>query len=153
MIESIKGQGAVGSLFELKYLKVIRDDNGKILKIKPSKKYEIAIVRVKNLSFEKRKKISARAYHWAIEERKYDYMLLIFGMVLHFLSFRKFYPEWLKAQNKFICSELIAKAFYDIAGVEFSKYTAGGYVTPADIASSAKEKESIEIIMTNRKKG
>lgn len=145
VIEAIGG-GVVGTPFELKYIKVIRDDEGEILELKPSRKFEVAIVRVKNLTYDERRRVSARAYHWAFEERKYDYLLLFLGMVLHLLSFRKFYPKWLNSKNRFVCSELVAEAFYREAGVEFSKFTVGRYVTPADIAFSAERREDMELI-------
>ncbi len=149
IIESVKKQGVVGSPFELKYLKVIRDDDGRMLEIKPSRKYNIAIVRVKGLTYQQRRRVSARAYHWAIEERKYDYLLFILGMIIHLMTFRRFYPKWLRSATRFTCSELIASAFYKEADFKFSKYTECGYVTPADIAKTAKEKDNVEIVMTN----
>lgn len=151
VIEAVGG-GVVGRPFELKYIKVIRDDDGKILSFKHSRRYRIAIVRVKDLNHEQRKQIAARAYQWAIEERRYDYILLIFGMVLHLLSFRKWYPGWLNVKSRFICSELIAEAFKKVAGFEFSRFTAAGYVTPADIGSCALSKEEVEFVMTNVKR-
>ncbi len=144
-------EGIVGRPFELKYLKVVRGDRGKILKIAPSKRFQIAIVRVKNLSYEQRKQISNKAYQWALEERGYDFLLLIFGMLLHLLSFRKFKPRWLNIKSRFICSELISIAFNEVAGIVFSKHTANGYVTPADIAFCAQTKDELEIIMSNAK--
>ncbi len=144
-------EGIVGRPFELKYLKVIRGDRGRILKINPSKKFHIAIVRAKNLNYQQRKQISGKAYQWALEERGYDFLLLILGMLLHLLTFRKFRPRWLNIKSRFICSELISVAFGEIAGIVFGKYTASGFVTPADIAFCAQTKDELEIIMSNAK--
>lgn len=121
-----------------------------ILRVKPSKKYEIAVVHVKNLTYEQKKRGSAKAYHWAFEGRKYDYLLLILGMLLHLLTFHYYHPKLLKHKNRFICSKLISDAFYKEAGVEFSKHTPAGYVTPGDIAETAKRKNNVEIVMSNR---
>lgn len=141
--------GVVGRPFELKYVKVLRDDNGKIIQIDPSKKYRIAIVRVKDLSYEQCKKITTKAYHWALEEKGYDFLLLIVGIVLHLLTFRRWRPQWLNVKNKFICSELIAVVFKKVAGVDFAKHADTGYVTPADIYRSAETQKDIEIVMNN----
>jgi hypothetical protein len=70
-------------------------------------------------------------------------------MILHLLTFRAFKPGWLNIKSRFICSELIATAFNEIAGVSFGKYTASGYVTPADIGQAALDNEKLEIIMSN----
>ena len=148
VIEAL-GEGIVGRPFELKYVKVIRGDRGKVLEINPSKKFRIAIVRVKDLSYEQRKQISNKAYQWALEERRYDYLLLIIGMILHLLTFRILKPGWLNIKTRFICSELIAIAFNEIAGITFGKYTASGYVTPSDIAKAAQTNEKMEIVMSN----
>ncbi|RKY31353.1 MAG: hypothetical protein DRP68_05080 [Candidatus Omnitrophota bacterium] len=148
VIEAL-GEGIVGRPFELKYVKVLRGDRGKVLEINPSKKFRVAIVRVKDLTYEQRKQISNKAYQWALEERRYDYLLLIIGMVLHLLTFRILKPSWLNIKTRFICSELIATAFNEIAGITFGKYTASGYVTPADIAREAQTNEKIEIVMSN----
>ena len=148
VIEAL-GEGVVGRPFELKYVKVIRGDRGKVLEINPSKKFRIAIARVKNLSYEQRKQISSKAYQWALQERRYDYLLLIMGMVLHLLTFRVLRPRWLNIKTRFICSELIAAAFNEITGIAFGKYTASGFVTPADIVKEAEANEKIEIVMSN----
>jgi len=148
VIEAL-GEGIVGRPFELKYVKVLRGDRGKVLEINPSKKFRVAIVRVKDLTYEQRKQISNKAYQWALEERRYDYLLLIIGMVLHLLTFRILKPSWLNIKTRFICSELIATAFNEIAGITFGKYTASGYVTPADGAREAQTNEKIEIVMSN----
>jgi cell wall-associated NlpC family hydrolase len=148
VIEAL-GEGIVGRPFELKYMKVIRGEKGKVLQINPSKKFRIAIVRVKDLTYEQRKEISNKAYQWALEERRYDYLLLIIGMILHLLTFRILKPRWLNIKTRFICSELIAIAFNEIAGIAFGKYTASGYVTPSDIAKAAQTNEKIEIVMSN----
>ena len=39
--------------------------------------------------------------------------------------------------------------FNEIAGIDFGKYTATGYVTPADIGVAAETKEELEIVMSN----
>jgi cell wall-associated NlpC family hydrolase len=148
VIEAL-GEGIVARPFEIKYVKVIRGDRGKVLQINPSKKFRIAIVRVKDLSYEQRKQISNKAYQWALEERRYDYLLLIIGMILHLLTFRILKPGWLNIKTRFICSELIATAFNEIAGISFGKYTASGYVTPSDIAKATIEQEKMEIVMSN----
>jgi len=145
-------EGIVGRPFELKYVKVIRGDRGKILEIKPSKKFQIAIVRAKDLIYEQRKQISGKAYQWAFQDRGYDFLLLILGIILHLLTFRTFKPGWLNIKSRFICSELIATAFNEIAGVTFGKYTASGYVTPADIGQTAQTNEKMEIVMSNAPK-
>ena len=148
VIEAL-AEGIVGRPFELKYIKVVRGDRGRVLKIKPSKKFHIAIVRVKNLSYEQRKQIGNRAYQWALEERRYDFLLLLIGMILHLITFRLFRPGWLNIKSRFICSELIATDFYKIAGITFGKYTASGFVTPSDIAKEARTNERLEIVMSN----
>ena len=148
VIEALPG-GIVGRPFELKYVKVIRGDEGQILEIKPSKKFCIAIVRAKGLSYEQCKQISNKAYQWALEDRGYDFLLLILGMILHLLSFRKFKPRWVNVKTRFICSELIDTAFNEIAGIAFGKHAATGYVTPADIGATAQTNQKIEIVMTN----
>lgn len=141
--------GIVGRPFELKYMKVERGDRGKVLEINPSTKFKIAIARVKDLSYEQRKEISNKAYQWALQERRYDFLQLIFGMILHIITFRHFRPKWLNIKSRFICSELIAAAFYEIAGVGFGKHTASGYITPADIGFVAQGREKLEIVMPN----
>jgi len=148
VIEAL-GEGIVARPFELKYIKVIRDDKGNIVEMKDSGKFHIAVVRVKDLTYEQRKQISNKVYKWAYEGRKYDFLLLLFGMVLHLLSFRKFRPRWLNKKSCFICSELVATAFAEVAGITFGKYTASGYVTPADIAQEAQTNEKMEIVMSN----
>ena len=148
VIEALPG-GIVGRPFELKYMKIIRGDRGNILKINPSKKFDIAIARAKDLSYEQCKQISGKAYQWALEDRGYDFLLLILGMILHLLSFRKFKPRWLNIKTRFICSELIDTAFNEIAGIAFGKHSATGYVTPADIGMIAETKEELEIVMSN----
>jgi hypothetical protein len=148
VIESLK-PGVVGRPFELKYLKVLRDDNGRIIKTGFSKKYRIAIVRVKNLTYDQYKQISYKAYQWALEERGYDFLLLVVGMILHLLTFRHWKPGWLNIKNRFICSELIAVAFKKVAGIDFAKYTDSGYVTPADIGKCAETQKDIKIVMNN----
>ena len=148
VIEAL-GEGIVGRPFELKYVKVIRGNRGKVIEINPSKKFRVAIIRVKDLTYEQRKKICNKAYQWALEERRYDYLLLIIGMVLHLLTFRILKPGWLNIKTRFICSELIATAFNEIAGITFGKYTASGYVTPGDIAKAAYTGEKMEIVMSN----
>jgi hypothetical protein len=70
-------------------------------------------------------------------------------MILHLLTFRILKPRWLNIKTRFICSELIAIAFNEIAGIAFGKYTASGYVTPADIGKAALDNEKIEIVMSN----
>ena len=45
--------------------------------------------------------------------------------------------------------ELVATAFAEVAGITFGKYTASGYVTPADIAQEAQTNEKMEIVMSN----
>ena len=45
--------------------------------------------------------------------------------------------------------ELIATAFNEIAGITFGKYTASGYVTPADVAQETQTNEKMEIVMSN----
>ena len=141
--------GIVGRPFELKYVKVIRGDKGKVLQIKPSKKFHIAIARAKDLSYEQRKQISNKTYQWAFEDRGYDFLLLILGMILHLITCRTFKPRWLDIKSRFICSELIDTAFHEIAGIAFGKHTATGYVTPADIGATAQANEKIEIVMFN----
>ncbi len=145
-------EGVVGRPFELKYLKVVRGERGRILKITPSAKYRIAVVRVKNLDHRQRKQITNRAYQWAIEERGYDFILLTLGMLFHLLTFRKISPGWLNIKSRFICSELIGAVFSETAGIAFGKNTASGFITPADIARSAQSRDDIEIIMSNAKK-
>ena len=148
VIEALPG-GIVGRPFELKYVKVIRGDKGKVIQIKPSKKFHIAIARAKDLSYEQRKEISGKAYQWALEDRGYDFLLLILGMILHLITFRIFKPRWVNIKSRFICSELIDTAFNEIAGIVFGVHTATGYITPADIGIAAETKEKIEIIMSN----
>ena len=67
-------------------------------------------------------------------------------MILHIITFRKIYPNILNSESKFICSELIASAFYKITGINFSKLSSVGYVTPGDIADFAKTSENAEIV-------
>lgn len=148
VIEALPG-GIVGRPFELKYMKIIREDRGEVIKINPSKKFHIAIARAKGLNYEQRKQISSKAYQWAIEDRGYDFLLVIFGMILHLLTFRRFRPGWLNIKSRFICSEMIDTAFNEIAGIAFGKHTATGYVTPADIGIAAETKEELEIVMSN----
>jgi hypothetical protein len=148
VIEALPG-GIVGRPFELKYVKVIRGDRGRVLEIKPSKKFRIAIARAKDLSYDQRKQISNKAYQWALEERGYDFLLLILGMILHLITFRAFKPRWLNIKSRFICSELIATAFYEIANIAFGKHTASGYITPADIGIAAQTNKKLEIVMSN----
>ena len=148
VIEALPG-GIVGRPFELKYMKVTRGDGGKVLEIKPSKKFHIAVARAKDLNYDQRKQISSTAYQWALEDRGYDFLLLILGMILHLLTFRAFRPGWLNIKSRFICSELIDTAFNEIAGIAFGKYTATGYVTPADIGNAAETSKELEIVMTN----
>jgi signal peptidase I len=148
VIEALPG-GIVGRPFELKYVKAIRGDMGDVIEIKPSKKFNVAIARAKDLSYEQGKHISSKAYQWALEDRGYDFLLLILGMILHLITFRRFRPGWLNIKSRFICSELIDTAFNEIAGITFGKHTATGYVTPADISIAAETKEELEIVMSN----
>lgn len=148
VIEAL-GDGVVGRPFEIKYIKVMRDDDGNIVEVKQSKKYDIAIVRVKNITYEQRKQIATKAYQWALEERSYDYILLILGMILHLITYRKWRPAFMNAKYSFICSEVIATAYKKIANVDFGKDTAAGYITPADIGFSCDKNKDIEIIMSN----
>lgn len=148
VIEALPG-GTVGRPFELKYLKVVRGERGEILKITPSRKFRIAIARVTGLAYEQRRQISSKAYQWALEERGYDFLLLILGAILHLITFRTFKPRWLNIKSRFICSELVETAFNEIAGIDFGKHTATGYITPADIGITAETKEELEIVMSN----
>jgi len=148
VIEAQPG-GVIGSPFELKYTKTIRDDNGQIIETKPAPQFHIAIARAKNLTAQQRKDIATSTYKFALQDTGYDYLLLILGMILHLLTWRRWHPSWLNRKGRFICSELVAAAYTATAAIEFGRHTSSGYVTPGDIAASCAAGGYFEIVMQN----
>jgi len=114
---------------ETRYLKVLRDSEGEILQARKRRKYRLELASLP-LSLEERKEIINRAFRFSFQGRKYDFLLLTLGFIVHLLSGRRLSPRFLERSNRFICSEFLAHCFQGI--IDFRRKELA-YVSPEDI--------------------